>query len=225
VSTREQVEGGVSLDAQRAKLEAYAVAMELDLVAIEVDAGVSAKSLQRPGLQAALARLEAGEAGALLVVKLDRLTRSVGDLGWLVEAERFGGRWALLSVADSIDTRSAGGRLVLNVLASVAQWERESTAERTREALAHIRREGTRLGGEALGWKRTDERDEPGRCKVVRVQAEAETARRIVELRQQGQTLQAIADALTAEGRPTKRGGQWRPCTVARVLRRAQRAA
>ena len=142
VSTQAQADDGVSLDAQRTKLSAYAVALDLDLVEIIVDAGVSAKSRNRDGVQRALGMLDSGQADGLLITKLDRWTRSVKDLGELVESY-FADRFALLSVNDSIDTRTAGGRLVLNVLASVSQWEREATAERTREALAHIAADGT----------------------------------------------------------------------------------
>ena len=110
VSTEHQADGGASLGAQRAKLAAYALAMDLELVAIEEDAGLSAKTLERPALQRALAMLDAGTAEGLLWAKLDRLTRSVRDLGELVE-RYFSSRWSLLSVADSIDTRSAAGRL------------------------------------------------------------------------------------------------------------------
>src|SRR6267143_62139 len=70
------------------------------------------------------------KAKALLVVKLDRLTRSVADLGRLVERYFAPGKAALLSVGEQIDTRSAAGRLVLNVLASVSQWEREANSQR-----------------------------------------------------------------------------------------------
>ena len=81
VSTDKQADRGVSLEAQRAKAEGYAALFDLDLVAIEVDAGESAKSLARPALDRALAMLRTGKADALLVVKLDRLTRSVRDYG------------------------------------------------------------------------------------------------------------------------------------------------
>jgi site-specific DNA recombinase len=227
VSTEQQAEGGVSVAAQCAKLRAYAEACELDLVAIEQDAGVSAKSLKRPGLQAALRRLEGGEVEGLLVAKLDRLTRSVRDLAVLLEPARFGGRWQLLSVGDSIDTRSAAGRLVLNVLGSVSQWERETAGERTREALAHLRVQGAVLGGEALGWRRTCERDPHGRCMVARDDAEAMTVARIRELRSQGLSLRAIAARLRDDGHRTKRGGCWAPQTVSNVLTRlgAERSA
>ncbi|HET9959637.1 MAG TPA: recombinase family protein, partial [Polyangiaceae bacterium] len=102
VSTEQQADGGVSLQAQRDKLHAYAVAMDLDLVGVLEDAGASAKTLARPALQEALRRLETGEVDGLLVCKLDRLTRSVRDLGHLLE-RYFAARFSLLSVSDSID--------------------------------------------------------------------------------------------------------------------------
>jgi site-specific DNA recombinase len=81
----------------------------------------SEQSLGHPGLQRALAMLAAREAGAIVMMKLDRLTRSVRDLGLLLDRDFAPGKAALLSVGEQIDTRSAAGRLVLNVLASVAQ--------------------------------------------------------------------------------------------------------
>ncbi|WP_243338574.1 recombinase family protein [Anaeromyxobacter soli] len=219
VSTDGQAEEGVSLEAQRAKLQAFAVASDLGLVAIREDAGVSAKTLARPGLQAALADLREGRADALLVTKLDRLTRSVRDLGSLVEAY-FAARFSLLSIADSVDTRTAGGRLVLHVLASVSQWEREAIGERTRDALAHLKAKGVRIGGEALGWRRTTETDAEGRRVWTPDLQEQATAQRIRELRDAGRSLRHICVVLVAEGRPTKRGGRWQPQTVAQVLAR-----
>jgi DNA invertase Pin-like site-specific DNA recombinase len=161
-------------------------------------------------------------AQGVLVAKLDRLTRSVRDLGWLLEPSRFGERWWLLSVADSIDTRSAAGRPVSHVLASVSQWEREAVIERTRDALDHIRSERAVLGGEALGWKRSCETDVHGRRIVTDVEEEVATVRRIAALRAQGLAMRAIAERLAEEGHATKRGGRWHPHTVARVLARAE---
>lgn len=224
VSTDGQADGGVSLDAQREKLRAYTLALDLELIEIVEDAGYSAKTIKRPGLQVALAHLSEGRADGLLVTKLDRLTRSVRDLGELVQ-RYFGAKYSLLSVGDSIDTRSAAGRLVLNVLTSVAEWEREATGERTREALAHLKREGVRLGGAGLGWERTAERDADGRRVVCAVEAETATVERIVALRNAGLSLRAIAGSLTSEGRATKRGGQWEAITVQRVLRRRERSS
>jgi site-specific DNA recombinase len=140
VSTASQADQGSSLEAQKAKIAAYAVALELNVIASLEDAS-SAGSLDRPGLKAALTLLECGAAQGIVIAKLDRLTRSVKDLGYLID-RYFGEKFALFSVGDSIDTRSAGGRLVLNVLASVSQWEREAIGERTKETLAHLRSQG-----------------------------------------------------------------------------------
>lgn len=209
VSTEHQADEGVSLDAQRARLDAFALATDLVLVGVEVDAGISAKTLDRPGVQRALARLEDGEADGVLVAKLDRLTRSVRDLGDLVE-KYFTSRFSLLSVSDAIDTRSASGRLVLNVLCSVAQWEREATAERTREALAHLKKQGVKLGAPSLGGGS---------------QGEIAAVERIGALHAEGRTLRAIAATLTAEGHQTKRGGAWGAETVRKVLARGATVA
>lgn len=221
VSSQRQADDGVSLDAQRAKLTAYAAAIDLDMVVVVSDAGVSARSLERPGLQRVLALLNDGTAEGVLVVKLDRLTRSVRDLGDLVE-RYFSTKFSLLSVADSVDTRTAGGRLVLHVLASVSQWEREAAGERTKEALAHVRREGARLGGEALGWRRSDTTDENGRLLVEEVEEERRTLALMRELRADGHSLRAICEILTRRRRTTKRGGAWSPKVVAATLRRTE---
>lgn len=210
VSTERQATDGVSLDAQRAKLEAYAVAMDLDLVRIEVDAGLSARTLDRPALDRALTSLRTGEAGALLVVKLDRLTRSVRDLGDLLDRCAAEG-WALLSVGDSIDTRTAAGRLVINVLGSVAQWEREATAERTRAALAYKKTQGERVGSVPYGYRAEEKRlvTDPGEAQAVAI------AR---ELRATGASLRSIGAELAKRGFTPRRGSTWHPDTVSRMV-------
>ncbi len=92
--------------------------------------------------------IKAKQAEALLVVKLDRLTRSVVHLGELVEDYFSDGKWALLSVGEQIDTRSAAGRLMLKVLASVSQWEWEAIGERTAAAMQHKASVGEYTGGD-----------------------------------------------------------------------------
>lgn len=218
VSTEEQATGGVSLAAQREKLEAYAKLYELELVAIVEDAGQSAKTLNRTGLQAALAMLRRGEADGLVIAKLDRLTRSVGDWQALID-EFFGERAGkqLLSVADSIDTRTAAGRLVLNVLLSVAQWEREAIAERTRDALQHKIRRGERCGEVRFGFDLG-----PDGVSLVPNADEQQAIGIIRELRDAGQTLRQIAAKLTALGIRTKKGrGKWTHTAVGKIANRA----
>src|SRR5262245_37686887 len=112
VSTEEQANQGQSLDAQRAKIEAYAKLYDLDLVVMIEDVGQSAKTMNRAGLQKALAMLRRREAEGVIIAKLDRLTRSVADWQLLID-EFFGERSGrqLFSVSGSIDTRTAAGRL------------------------------------------------------------------------------------------------------------------
>src|SRR5207253_11046790 len=124
VSTDKQAEHGVSLEAQQAKLTQYAALYDIELVEVIVDAGVSAKTLDRPGLQRALGMLRKGQASALLVAKLDRLTRSVKDLGTLVEGYFSSDKSTLLSVGDNSDTRTDAVRCVWNERGCVPQSRR-----------------------------------------------------------------------------------------------------
>jgi DNA invertase Pin-like site-specific DNA recombinase len=218
VSTEEQATNGQSLDAQRAKVEAYAKLYDLELVAVVEDAGQSGKKLNRPGLQTALAMLRRGEAVGVVISKLDRLTRSVADWQTLIDGyfgERAGQQ--LFSVADSIDTRTAAGRLVLNVLLSVAQWERETIGERTRDALQHKIRKGERCGKVRFGYDLADD----GLTLIENPQQQA-VIRQATELRGLGRTLRQIAAELTAQSIPTKEGKTaWTHTAVNRILSRA----
>lgn len=188
VSTDEQATTGVSLDAQEAKLRAYCTALDVALVRVEVDAGLSASTLNRPALQRALASLRSGEADTLLVVKLDRLTRSVRDLCDLVDRYFRGERCSLVSLGESIDTRSAAGRMVLSMLATVSQWEREAIGERTSAAMAHLAAQGRYCGGGVpYGWRLADDGT------LVEHADEQAVIARARELRAAGHSLRAIA--------------------------------
>jgi DNA invertase Pin-like site-specific DNA recombinase len=198
VSTEEQAIHGVSLAAQEQKLRAYSQLYGHDLIDMVIDAGQSAKSLNREGLQSALLSLKSGRAEGLLVLRLDRLTRSVRDLGTLLDT--YFQKCALLSVQEQFDTASAAGRLVLNVMACLSQWERECNSERTSTALQFKKSQGIKLGAPAL--------------------ADEAVIARMKELRAEEFTLAAIAERLTQEGFRTKRGGQWYAGTVQKVLRR-----
>ncbi len=212
VSTERQADLGVSLAAQRAKVEAYAALYDLKLVDIVVDAAVSAKSLERPGLKGALTLLQRGAAKALLVVKLDRLTRSVVDLGGLLAASQREG-WDLLSVSEQIDTRTAAGRLVLNVLASVSQWEREAIGERTSTALQHKKTLGEYIGGRVpFGYQLADDGS------LVQVTAEQAVLRKARALRSRGLSLRSIAEELHRAGHCTRRGGRFAPTQIMRMV-------
>ena len=210
VSTEEQSQRGVSLAAQREKIAAYADLYGLELIATIEDAGVSGKSLDRSGLRQALAVLRRREADALVVMKLDRLTRSVRDLGALIE-DHFSNRTALLSVSEQIDTRSAAGRLVLNILGSVAQWEREAIGERTATALRFKRDRREAYNHAPLGFDRVGRR-------LVANASEQMIVKRIHALRRDGLSLRDIAERLKLEGCQSKTGRAFSPKVIRDVL-------
>lgn len=210
VSTSQQADQGNSLEAQRARLETYAKDHELDIVAVEVDAGESACSLKRPALQRALKHLRQGKADGLVVTKLDRLTRSIRDLVELVDTHFQ--RYALLSVHEHIDTQSAAGRMLLNVLSSVSQWEREAIGERTAAVKQHLRQQGLYCGGGVpYGYRRDGGH-------LVEDDVEQVIVREVRRLHTAGLTLRAIAGTLTENGTVMRGGHSPSPGFVHRIL-------
>lgn len=210
VSTDKQAETGISLEAQAEKIRAMAVVKGVTLVDVLIDAGESAKSLQRPAMAQLLALIDAGAVDLLIIAKLDRLTRSVADLAELLK--RFERRdVALVSVGDALDTHTAGGRLVLNIMCSVSQWEREAIGERTRDALRHKRVMGECVGTAPRGFRAQAGRLEPHAGE----QAILNTMR---ELRAAGLTTRAIAAELNRRGLTTRRGRAWHFQYVAQAL-------
>jgi DNA invertase Pin-like site-specific DNA recombinase/peptidoglycan hydrolase-like protein with peptidoglycan-binding domain len=154
-----------------------------------------AKGLDRPGLQYALDRLAEGEADCLVVSELERLSRSAADLGqimeWLGERDH-----RLVAIDVRLDTGSPSGQLTARTLMSVGEWEGRRIGEQTRKGLAAARASRGTNGRPAV-------EDVP------------DLKRRISAMREEGMTLQAIADSLNREGVPTLRGGaQWRPSSV-----------
>lgn len=213
VSTGEQAESGLSLEAQRERITAQAAANGWRLVDVLEDAGVSAKTMDRPGLQAALKALRPGRV--LLALKLDRLTRSVRDLYDLTtRISDAGAEWAC--VQEKFDTTTATGRLILAIMVQLSQWERETTSERTVAALGQKRTRGERLGTTPLGYTTIVEGDT---TRVEVDEEEAETVRLARELRGHGLSFRRIAAMLRDMGRKTKRGGAWEAATVARLVK------
>ncbi len=198
VSTTKQADEGMSLDAQTRLVTAAAAQRGLTLDV--VTEGKSGKSLTgRPALQAALTRLKAGEAQTLIAPKLDRLARSVVDLVGIVDRSNREG-WRLILLDLDLDTATPQGRLVVTIMAGMAEFERALISERQKESHAHRRDEGQ-------VWGRTaGPRTNPHTVQMIKAQ------------RANGLTLQQIADTLTETGVPTPRGGKWWPGTVSHIL-------
>ena len=192
---------GVSLEEQSEWLLAEATRRGIDLEILSEGDGVSArKMMNRPVLMATLDALDRGEAGALMVKKLDRLARNVADFLTILDRSRRG-NWALIIGDLDIDTSTPMGEAMATISATFAQLERAKIAERTRDALAHKKAQGVVLGRPV-------------------VLAE-EVSLRVLDLRQSGASLQAIADTLNLEQVPTAHNGaKWYPSSVSKVLKR-----
>lgn len=198
VSTEEQGDSGAGLAAQRTAIEAACA--ERGWVLLEVVTEIqSAAKLNRPLLHGALARLKVRDADALVVAKLDRLSRSVHDAsGLFLRAARE--EWALVALDTPVDTTTPMGEAFASIAAVFAQLERRLIGQRTKEALAARRAQGQRLGRP--------------------VSMDDAIRQRIVALRAEGRSLQGIADALEAARVPTaQRGRRWHASTVRGVLR------
>jgi DNA invertase Pin-like site-specific DNA recombinase len=198
VSTEQQAESGAGLDAQRMAIQAEIARRGWTRVEWVIDSAWSGRDLDRPELDAALARLEAGGAEVLIASKLDRISRSVHDFSGLLDrASRQG--WQLVCLDVDVDTSTPSGELVAHMVASTAQYERRVISQRTKDALAAKRAAGVRLGRPAVLPERV--------------------VRRVLEERAAGSTLRAIAEGLTADGEPTARGGAvWSTSSVQAAL-------
>ena len=200
VSTTEQHLHGAGLPAQIVRIELEASLRGWQLEIVTEDDGRSGKTLAgREGLIDAMDRLDRGEADLLVVAKLDRLVRSVGDYAAILDrAKRHG--WQLVLLDVGVDTSTPSGELVSTMLAAVAQHERRLIGVRTREALAQRRAEGVTLGRPVV---MADE---------IRARIHSERAA--------GRSLRAIAAGLNDEGIPTAQGGNaWYASTVKAALR------
>lgn len=198
VSTDEQAVSGLGLAAQESAIRGACEARGVALVALYRDEGVSARSLDRPALTAALGDLEAGRGDVLMVSKLDRLTRSVHDAtGLMLRAEKSG--WGLVALDVAVDTTTPQGAAMAQVLAVFAELERRLIGERTKAALAVKRSQGVRLGR--------------------RSQLPPGVRARILSRHRQGAGWSQIARELNAASVPTAQGGKrWHPGTVRYVV-------
>ncbi len=153
VSSEEQAVHGVSIEAQRGILQAYATMTSQEIRIFE-DAGYSGKNTQRPALQQLLDACRSEPVGTVVVWKLDRLSRSLRDTLTIIEDVFQPRGITLVSVTESIDTSSPSGRMMLNLLASFAQLEREQDSDRVVMAHKHLARDCKYLGGHVpLGYR------------------------------------------------------------------------
>jgi DNA invertase Pin-like site-specific DNA recombinase len=217
VSTEEQGNEGVSLDAQESRVRAYAAMRGFDLIAVYREQGISAKIPLRERAEGAKVVTALGKKRAkhVIAVKLDRLFRNAADA--LDQTAQWDKAKSALHIIDmggsAIDTQSAMGRMFFTMAAAFAEMERNLCSERTRSALAHKKTSKqvyTRVT--PLGFDRQGD-------KLIRNQDEMKTVRAIQRMRVSGLSMQAIANALTESGAETKQGGRWHAVTIQKVLK------
>lgn len=201
VSTDEQGDSGLGLDAQQTSIELEAKRRGFELVEpIYVDVASGKSMKRRPQMAAALQALDAGDADVLVVAKLDRLARSVPDFSSMLERARVKG-WALDVVDLGVDTTTPNGKMIAQILMVLAEWEREIIGDRTKGALAAAKRNGAVLGRPS--------------------NVSEDTLGMIRTLRHGGRSYGAIARILNEATVPTAQGGkQWHPATVKNVFER-----
>ena len=197
VSTGEQGDSGLGLEAQRDAIRAECERHGWQLVDIYEDVASGGSTRKRPELARALQAVAVQESDILVVSKLDRLTRSMLDFAQIMEQARNEG-WALVVIDLAVDMTTPNGALIAGIMSVLAEWERQIISERTKSALAVARKRGVRLGRK------------PG--------VSEETKDRIRFLRRAGRSWREVAEELTRAGVPTAQGGEWHASTVRRLV-------
>jgi site-specific DNA recombinase len=217
VSTAGQ-EDNTSLEAQKERLKSYAIAMGYELVQIHEEVGSGKSADTRPEFQKAITMLRSGEADGLIVCKLDRLGRNVRDILKLVDEVIQPLGKNLMIIDSQIDTSNATGRMILTVLAAMAEMERGLINERTQGGRRSKAADGgyaygsPQFGQQSIGKELAEHPEEQAAIEIIR------------KHRRAGKSPYAIADYLNTQGIPSKRGGIWHHSAVRNVLKRLKTA-
>lgn len=215
VSTEQQATEGVSLEAQQAKLTAWATLNDATVLGVYSDAGLSGTKDDRPGLLNAMEAATKAKA-TLVVYSLSRLSRSTAATIRLAdELNRAGAE--LVSLSEKIDTTTAAGKMVFRMLSVLNEFERDLVSERTTTALRHKKSQGQRVGEIPFGYDLAADG-----IALIANPAQLEAIELINSLRAAGLTYQAIANELTARGIATKKGSaKWSTASIHKIVNRA----
>lgn len=211
VSTQQQAEEGVSLEAQRAKIEAWCVINDYELTNVYCDSGISGTKSDRPELLAALEHTT--KDTALICYSLSRLTRSTKDMLQLSEElNRKGAN--LVSLTEKIDTTTAAGKMLFRMLAVLNEFERDQIAERTKSALSHKKANQEAYNHTPFGYQRKGD-------KFIKDVGESKAIALIQRKREQGASIRDIVEELNSKGIKPKKANKWNPSSVYYLLKRA----
>lgn len=212
VSTDMQREEGISLRTQDERLNSFAHSQGWIIVDDYADEGFSAKDMNRPALQKLIGDMKQRKIDVLLVYRLDRLVRSVSDLHELLKImEQYDVKFK--SCTEVFDTTNATGRLFITMIATLAQWERETIAERVFDNMLERSEMGLRNGGPApFGYEYNDRKE------LIQVPEEIKWVSFIFE-KYKTTGSQNIAMILNKRGSRTKKGELWSDFAVRYILR------
>ena len=213
VSTEEQ---SLGLDAQRERVESYCHARGYELVAVVEDKGASGKTLNRSGMDKVRKIMKRKMVDAVVALKLDRLTRRVSDLHILMKESAETGV-AIVSIMETLDTSSAAGRLMVHMLAGMAEWEREVIAERTSAALTLLASRGERVGRHAaIGSANGEGARQEEECRTLAVLREIILSGSCLDCNK-AESLRCMADMLEAQGCTNRAGKRYGASSIQRM--------
>jgi site-specific DNA recombinase len=212
VSTEEQAREGLSLDEQKHRLESYCHAMGWNQqIRFFIDEGESAKNLERPQLQLLMEEVKENNLSRVIVTKLDRLSRKLSDLLALIDLFQ-SHKVSFISISESFDTNTPSGRLTLQVLGAVAEFERERIRERVIDNMFHAANQGQWLTSAPYGYELIGK-------KLSIVEDEAKVVSRIYEMfLKEDLGYYAIAKKLNEKGIPSHSGKEWWNRTIKLML-------
>lgn len=216
VSTAEQANEGYSIEEQERMCKAAIESKGWYYVTTYSDPGITGRTMERPGLKAMINAIETKQVDAVVIYKLDRLSRKQRDTMTIIEDVLLKNDVALISLNETLDTSTPWGRAMIGILSSFNQMESENIQMRTAMGRrAKVEKGGYAGGKPPLGYRAVD-------GNLVIVPEEAEIVREVFRLRTEGKTLHGIADALNAEGYKTKSGKEFLHSTVNVILNNEQ---
>lgn len=212
VSTSEQAMEGYSIEEQERMCKAAIVSKGWEYIGTYSDPGISGRTMDRLGLQKMIRAIERGEIQAVVIYKLDRLSRKQRDTMTIIEDIFLENDVDLVSLNETLDTSTPWGRAMIGILSSFNQMESENIQMRTAMGKEAKATKGGYAGGKPpLGYKSVN-------GELVVVEEEAEIVRLIYKLRKDGMTMVNIAEELNKRGLKTKQGNEFQHSAIQGIL-------
>lgn len=211
VSTQEQAREGISLAAQENLLREYCNMLKYDIYRVYMDDGYSAKNMNRPALKAMIEDMKDQQFESVIVWKLSRISRSVFDLLTLLkEFDKYNVKF--VSYSEQFDTNTAVGKLLLTVLASVAEFERETIADNVKTALTYRANLGKPTATQVLGYSRHEET-------LTVIPSESKLVQEIFKEYLDCFNYSEVARRMNKKGYKGKRGRPFGSCTIKVIIK------